>query len=342
MKQFGRMAVLAAAVVLARGACAQSAVQVYGVLDVWAGRSETSAGGPATTMVGNGGMQTSFWGVGGSEDLGGMKAIFAVEGYLQVDTGMAARTPTDALFSRNAFVGLQGAAGEIRVGRILNPLFVATAQTNPFGGSIRLAPLLAQIWSVPMGRAVAGDTSWDNVVAYTTPSLGGMKATVMAGLGETRAGTSTNNLNATLAYGAGPVAATVSVQRVRVGPGLPDIGRSAQTTYFAGGSYDLGATKLYASWDRADGSAPDVAATTWQAGVAVPAGRGNFLASWARTSVRSTAGAAGAPAARRDTGAAGYDFLLSRRTDLYAVAQTDRLAGANRARTYAVGIRHRF
>jgi predicted porin len=338
MKRIGRMTVLAAALVLARSACAQSSVQVYGVLDVWAGRSETSAGGPASTMVGNGGMQTSFWGVGGSEDLGGAKAIFAIEGYLQVDTGAAARTPTDAMFSRNAFVGLQGAAGEIRVGRILNPLFVATAQANPFGGSIRLAPLLAQIWSVPMGRAVAGDTSWDNVVAYTTPSVGGMKATVMAGLGETRAGTSTNNLNATLAYGAGPVAATVSVQRVRVGPGLAEIGRSEQKTVFAGGSYDLGSVKLYASWDKANGSAPDLVAKTWQAGVALPAGRGAILASWARTDTRSP----GAPDGRRDTGAAGYDYLLSRRTDLYAVVQTDRLAGANRARTYAAGIRHRF
>ena len=338
MKRIGKAAVLAVTVVLARGACAQSAVQVYGVLDVWAGRSETSAGGPATTMVGNGGMQTSFWGLGGSEDLGGMKAIYAIEGYLQVDTGAAGRTPTDAMFARNAFVGLQGAAGEIRLGRILNPLFVATAQANPFGGSIRLAPLLAQIWSVPMGRAVAGDTSWDNVVAYTTPSMGGVKATVMAGLGETRAGTSTNNLNATLTYGAGPVAATVSVQRARVGPGLAQIGRSEQKTYFAGGSYDLGGMKLYASWDKADGSVPDLAAKTWQVGAALPAGRRNVLASWARTTTRSP----GLPAGRRDTGAVGYDWLLSRRTDLYAVAQTDRLAGADRARTYAFGVRHRF
>jgi predicted porin len=338
MKRIVKTVVLAAAVVLAHGAGAQSAVQVYGVLDVWAGRSETSAGGPATTMVGNGGMQTSFWGVGGSEDLGGAKAIFAIEGYLQVDTGAAARAPGDAMFSRNAFVGLQGAAGEIRVGRILNPLFVATAQANPFGGSIRLAPLLAQVWSVPMGRAVAGDTSWDNVVAYTTPSAGGMKATVMAGLGETRFGAATSNLNATLAYGAGPAAATVSVQRVRVGPGLAEIGRSEQRTVFAGGSYDLGAVKLYASWDRADGRAPDLTAKTWQAGLAAPAGRGSILASWARTATR----APGMPDGRRDTGAAGYDYLLSRRTDLYAVAQTDRLAGANRARTYAFGIRHRY
>jgi predicted porin len=165
-----------------------------------------------------------------------------------------------------------------------------------------------------------------------------VKATVMAGLGETKAGTSTNNLGATLTYAAGAAAATVSVQRVRVGPGLAEIGRSEQKTYFAGGSYDLGGVKLYASWDKADGSAPDLAAKTWQAGVAVPAGRGNVLASWARTTTQ----APGAPDGRRDTGAAGYDYLLSRRTDLYAVAQTDRLAGANRARTYAFGIRHRF
>ncbi|MYN43201.1 porin [Duganella sp. FT109W] len=329
----------ALALLLSGAASAQSSVQVYGVLDMWAGRSETSAGGPASSVVNSGGLQTSYWGFGGAEDLGtGLKAIFAVEGYLLLDTGTGGRTPTDALFARNAYIGLQGAAGELKIGRVLNPLFVATAQSNPFGGSIRLAPLLAQVWSIPMGRTVYGDTSWDNAVAYTTPVAGGFKLASIIGLGETRSGTRTNNLGATATFERGPWMATLTAQRVRVGPGLATVGESEQRTYFAGGSYNAGAAKLFASWNAAVNQVEPGRGRTAQAGVAVPAGPGSILLSWAQT--RNS----GAPVAdtRRDTGALGYQYFLSKRTELYAVFQNDKLSSASLGKTYALGMRLKF
>jgi predicted porin len=325
--------------VFAGSACAQTSAQVYGVLDMWAGRSAFSGAGPATTAVNSGGIQTSYWGFGGSEELGrGAKAIYAVEGYFQLDTGTAGRTPTDAMFARNAYVGLQGAAGELKLGRVLNPLFVATAQVNPFGGSIRLGPLLGQIWSAQMGRAVAGDTSWDNVVSYTTPVLAGFKLAVLAGLGETTYGNRTHNANASLNYTGGPLVGWLSVQRVRVGPGLATIGKTEQNTYFTGGSYDFGVLKLYASWDTANTRDPDLKAKTKQAGVSVPAGAGSLLLSWARTDLTAPSVAD----RKRDTGAVGYDYALSKRSELYAIAHVDKASGAERAKTYALGMRHRF
>lgn len=332
-------ALAAAALVLAGDVCAQSSAQVYGVLDMWGGRSEISGAGPAVTAINSGGMQTSYWGFGGTEDLGGgMKTVYAIEGYLQLDTGAAGRTPTDAMFARNAFVGLQGALGELKLGRILNPLFVATAQSNPFGGSIRFAPLLAQVWSPQMGRAVSGDTSWDNVLSYTTPETAGFKLAVLAGLGETAFGMQTHNVGVTLSYVSGPAVAWISAQRARVGPGLATIGQTEQRTYFAGGSYDLGRVKLFASYDSANSYAPLQRARTSQAGVAVPAGRGSVMLSWARTALS----APGTPDGQRDTGAVGYDYFLSKRTDLYAVAQTDSIASANHARTYGIGMRIKY
>ncbi|WP_296947498.1 porin [uncultured Massilia sp.] len=339
MKSILATSALAALVLAGGNACAQSATQVYGLLDMWAGRSGISGAGPATTQVNSGGMQTSYWGFAGGEDLGGgLKVVYAIEGYLQLDTGAAGRTNTDAMFARNAFVGLQGRAGELKLGRILNPLFVATAQSNPFGGSIRFAPLLAQVWSPTMGRAVSGDTSWDNVVSYTTPALYGFRLAALASLGETTFGVATRNDGLFLHYASGPAVAWVVAQRARVGPGLARIGESEQRTVFAGGSYDLGKAKLFASWDSADSRRPDLKARTAQAGVAVPAGGGSVMLSFARTDIDVAAGADN----RRDTGAVGYDYFLSRRTDLYAVAQTDRLRSANRANTYGVGIRHKF
>lgn len=334
-----RLGVIASIAAVAGQCSAQEATQLYGVLDLWAGRSAISAGGPANNAINSGGMTTSYWGWSGSDSLGaGVKAIFAVEGYLQLDNGIAGRSATDAMFARNAFIGVQGAAGEIKAGRILNPLFVATAQSNPFGGSIRFAPLLAQVWSPTMGRAISGDTSWDNAVSYTTPTVLGIKAAAYVGLGETAFGTETSNVGVTVSYGAGPVIAYVTGQRARVGPGLAAIGRSRQSTYFAGGSYDLGHVKLFASFDNADSRGPGITARTRQGGVAVPVGAGSILVSWARTNTAID----GAPGYRRDTGAVGYDYILSKRTDLYAVVQADRLSTANTAKTYGAGIRHRF
>lgn len=339
MREIRKPLAVALLLAAAGAASAQSSVQMYGVLDMWAGRSETSAGGPASSVVNSGGLQTSYWGFGGTEDLGaGLKAIFAVEGYLLLDTGTGGRSSTDALFARNAYVGLQGAAGQLKIGRVLNPLFVATAQSNPFGGSIRLAPLLAQVWSVPMGRTVYGDTSWDNALAYSTPAVGGFKLTTIVSLGETRFGTRTNNFGATATYEQGPWMATLTAQRVRVGPGLATIGESEQRTYFAGTSYNFGVAKLFASWNTANNMVERGKGKTAQAGVSLPAGPGNVLLSWAQT--RNT----GAPLAdtRRDTGALGYSYLLSKRTELYAVFQHDKLSNASAGKTYALGMRLKY
>ncbi len=319
-------------------ATAQSAVQMYGVLDVWAGRSQTTAAGPATQVANSGGLQTSFWGFAGTEDLGGgLRTIFALEGYILPDTGVGGRTPTDAMFARNAYVGLQGSAGELKLGRVLNPLFVSTALANPFGGSIRLAPLLNHAWAAPL-RTVYGDTSWDNTLMYTAPAMAGLKVATYASLGETAQGASAHNLGATANFDHGPWFATVSGQRVRIGPGMTSIGETEQKTWFAGGSYNAGVAKLFASLGGSNNVRPDSHTRTGQAGVSVPAGQGSVMVSWAHTRT----GAPGLAATRRNTGAVGYDYFASKRTDLYVVVQTDKLSTANFAKTYAVGMRLKY
>ena len=46
--------------------------------------------------------------------------------------------------------------------------------------------------------------------------------------------------------------------------------------------------------------------------------------------------------ANRKTASLGYDYFLSKRTDLYAVYMQDRLSGLANGNNYAAGIRHRF
>ncbi|MFJ3055674.1 porin [Herbaspirillum sp. NPDC087042] len=334
-----RHALLAAAGwLVCSAAAAQSAVQVYGVLDLWAGSSKISGDAASAKVLNSGGMTTSYWGLGGSEDLGGgNRAVFTIEGYLQLDTGAAGRSNTDTMFSRNSNVGLAGAWGELRVGRIVNPLFYSTGAANPFGGSTRFAPLLAQTWTAPFGRAVFGDTSWDNAVQYTLPSIGAVKVTAQYGFGEVAGSSGTNNVSLNAVYKDGPTYLTLGAQQVKAGPGIASVGSTVQKTGFLGGSYDFKFLRLYGSYSQASASTPDLRARTAQAGIAVPAGGGDILASWAQTRNDQNASPS-----QRTSASLGYDYYLSRRTDVYAVGMLDKASATASGNSIGVGIRHRF
>src|ERR1700739_196231 len=97
----------ALALVAAAGAHAQSNVQVYGLLDVGVdSANNASPTGGTMTRVSSGGMNTSRWGLRGSEDLGGgLKTVFNLEGGILMDTG----AQDGVLFKRQAHVGLEDA-----------------------------------------------------------------------------------------------------------------------------------------------------------------------------------------------------------------------------------------
>jgi predicted porin len=114
------LAIAAMALFAAAGsASAQSNVQVYGLLDVGmeTANNQTPTGGSMTRVI-SGGMNTSRWGLRGSEDLGGgLKAVFNLEGGILMDTG----AQDGALFKRQANVGLEGAYGRVVIGRSSPP-----------------------------------------------------------------------------------------------------------------------------------------------------------------------------------------------------------------------------
>jgi predicted porin len=329
----------AASLVAAPLAPAQDSIQVYGVLDAGAGTSKTSGEQRASTVVNSGGLTTSYWGIKGSERIGeDLKVLFNIEGYLLMDTGAAGRTASDRMFSRDTWVGLAGKWGELKIGRIINPLFYSTALSNPFGRSTRFAPLLTQAWTLPYGRVVSGDTSWDNTISFALPAKNGFKATAMWQAGETDFGTGTSNASINAVYSKGPLYATVHVQQVKVGPGVTQVGESAQRTYFVGGSYRFSMARAYASYTLARDSAPDRTVKQAQLGVAVPAGGGDILLSWAR----ARNDALPAVARTRDTVGLGYDYRLSPRTDLYITSLYDKLSETASGTSAGAGIRHRF
>lgn len=313
-------------------------VQIYGLVDAFVGSMQRSDEKGRTKVLGSGGMTTAYWGVRGAESLGGgLQAQFALESFFQTDTGTFGRNSTDPYFSRNAWVGLAGGFGQVSLGRQTNPMFAASGAFNPFGVSLQFSPVMLHTWQPTYNRAVLGDSVWDNVVQYSSPTFAGLRANLLYGMGEVTNRDSVRNLNLTLNYAAGPFAAVLSMQQAKTGPGFTTaIGR--QDAAMIGASYDFKAVQLYGQ--LLSTRTPDirVATDTTQLGAAVPVGAGRFMASVARTERKVTNGAE----THRTTWAAGYDHFLSKRTDLYAVYMRDRLTDFSSSGSVGFGMRHRF
>lgn len=317
---------------------AQSSVQMYGLLDLWMGSSKNSGDVASTKVINSGGMRTSFWGFAGAEDLGsGNRALFTLEGFLLLDTGAAGRYNTDAMFARNSNVGIGGSSGEIRVGRVGNPLFYSTAASTPFGGSSRFGPLIAQLWTPQLGRVIYGDTSWDNAIQYALPQIGPFRITTQYGFGEVAGNSGTKNLSLNLVYSEGPWYGTFGAQQVKAGPGLGKIGISEQKTYFLGSSYDLKTVKLFASYGQSKANTPDLRSRTAQLGISVPVGIGDILMSWARTKNDQNT-----VPNNRNSASLGYEYYLSKRTKLYVVEMYDKSSVLAKGNSFGLGIQHCF
>jgi len=310
-----------------------STVQTYGVLDISVG-SFKDAGGRRSTQVSPGNMSTSFIGFKGEDDLGGgLKALFALETYVRNDTGATGRYDGDNFWSRNAYVALQGGWGAVKLGRSGTPLFFNTMRHNPFGASFGFSPAIRSFFSYT-GK-VAGDTAWDNAVAYNSPAFaGGWNADLLYAAKETGHGP---NASAALRYADGAFSAGFVAQRVEV-----PFTRGDETTWQLGATYDFGVLKLMGQHGRVKEEGTNKATANTkdaitQIGVSLPWGpSGAFLASWAQAKT------SGAVDAKRTFVTLGYDHKLSRRTDVYGIVMSDRWTKRESGSTVAVGIRHAF
>jgi len=333
--------------VAAGGATAQSNVTVGGLVDVFAGSVQFSGQPDRTAVVNSGGMTTSWFGFKGSEDLGGgLKADFALTGFFRADSGSIGRFNGDNLFSRDANVGITGGFGRVQLGRGLAPNFLPTVLFNPFGDSFSFSPLVIHanvstggIWS----NANAADTGWSNQIIYTSPKFGGLTANVHYQFGEQAGDTGVNNVGVNALYFSGPIGLTAFYHDAELSNPNPAVLVNRQKTAMVGGSYDFKVVKAFATWQR---NKNELAATgaevstdkLYSLGLSAPIGRGNALLAYANTRRDLTAGAD----TKRNTLSVGYDYFLSKRTDVYGVVTADKVEGFDRETSLGLGIRHRF
>lgn len=326
----------------AGAALAQSSAQINGVIDLYGGQRQM-AGRAKVTALDSGGLTTSRIAIEGAEDLGGgLKAIYGISGFLRADTGAQGRFNGDEGWRRFAFAGFRGNFGMLRMGRITTASFIHALRFNAFADSTTFGPYMLHMYTggQPIAAALnSPDSAADHSIAYQSPTVGGFSASAQYAFGEVAGKSGLNRWILGAQWGSGPLALSATAERSNVTTGLPTGVTRLQNMQLAG-SYDLGAAKLTLAHSNSELSlaagSRDLA--TWQLGAVVPAGGGKVMLSWARTTKDETAMAD----VTRDTLGIGYDYALSKRTDLYAVALEDKVTALSRGHTLVVGVRHRF
>lgn len=313
------------ALAAATSAQAQSSVSLYGLVDMSVGQFQ-NAGALKNKAVASGNMTTSFFGFKGTEDLGGgLSARFALESFMRANTGEAGRFGGDAFWARSAYVGLASStAGSLNLGRNTTSLFVSALAFNSFGDSFGFSPTIRHYFT---SSTVTGDTGWSDSASYTSPKLGG--ATVQLQAADPGAAGGGRNVGGSVMFFDGKLGATVAAQNVKKGSTVDDT-----KTVNAGVSYDFGGLKAFAQFGKVTNDTKSTDFKLTDLSVAVPVGDAKVLA--AVGVLRANTGT------RTTTTSLGYDYAMSKRTDVYAVFMNDKKSSLTTGHTYAVGVRHRF
>ncbi len=199
---------------------------------------------------------------GSSPDLGGgIKLNWQLQGGLRPNTAQLGSTSsTGAIFAEEAWVGISGSAGEIRLG---------TTDLSAAGELDTLSRQFAKFGNFAQnGSAIEIGTDASNVIKYISPTIGGLQL---------QGGYSGNSVSATTdaktAIKSGSV--TYTAGKLTAGVGMANkaattsVGKTDATT--VGAAYDLGIAKVGAAYIKGDNSTTtDVTSTSAQYSAMIP------------------------------------------------------------------------
>lgn len=311
-----KKSLIALAVLAASGAAmAQSSVQAYGLIDLVFHKDK----GAAAALT-SGGVNTSRWGLKGTEDLGGgLKANFLIEQGFAADKGTAVGG-----FNRQAYIGLAGGFGEVKLGKVWTAFDDIAGATDAVFNANVLGPLNL----VFVSQGYQGNPG--NTIYYATPSFGGFSGAFSYSLDEAK-NVSNDIYDFHVKYEQGPVFAGLAWQN----------DKSSGIKYTRlNGSYDFGAVKLLASYGYVNPTGANNETKEWSVGADIPLGS-NLIASVGYGSSKTDG-----EAKRSTVLSAGLAYLMSKRTMVYAgfadanaTAETNRGAPGSR---FGVGLQHKF
>ena len=337
----------------AGAASAQSSVTIYGSLDLAVTKGN---GGTAPNNSANGTSKAwiekqsngSRLGFRGNEDLGGgLSAQFQIEHRFTPDDGQA----NSRFWAGRSYVQLTSAsAGSVYLGREYAPWFWLAAKSDPFGldGVGQFTGMLYLLAGthesgvgadgLPTGNPASRQS---NSVGYKTPNLGGLTANVAVGLGEA---TLNRDTSFNVEYAGGPIYAAVGYGKKDGSIAATD-GNSLVNVALA---YDFGMVKPMLYFGRAKtGLNSDGKNTMALIGATAPIGPGLLKVGYGQLTVEEI-GATEKTKVKKFS--IGYNYNLSKRTNLYFDASTardnldigsDGLDSKNTT-AYAFGLRHTF
>jgi predicted porin len=184
-----------------------------------------------------------------------------------------------------------------------------------------------------------GDTRWNNSISYTNNARDPLRVVFAANADEsTPGGSNGQNLGLSLAYITGPFAATIVGERIRNSAQPLPPGFERQTVLHAAATYDFQFVRLYGQVGRIKTEATaDSRIVSYQLGAAVPLGNSLILIAYGRQHASATA-----KATTDRTTSIGYDYFLSKRTDIYVAALYEKLSFLSSGNTIAGGVRVKF
>ncbi|WP_236002164.1 porin [Paraburkholderia elongata] len=163
---------------------AQSSVTLYGVIDaglLYTNKSlNEKTGGNAGSQISltDGDLSASRFGLKGAEDLGGgLKATFTLESGFSVANGGFANSNGN-MFGRQAWIGLSGGFGSVKAGLQYSPFALALIGSDP-----RDVAYFGSGAGIYIDNVFVTGLFNQNSVSYTSPEFGGLRASMLLGLG---------------------------------------------------------------------------------------------------------------------------------------------------------------
>lgn len=304
-----RSVLLAAMLVAAAPAWAQSTTTLYGRMDLTVQYLNRSGDGEPGASSVNMASDTNYWGLQGTEQIGDQRAYYRIEAGFQPNTGRGA----GALFDRESYVGWSSPLGNVQIGGQFAPAVALTGRLDPFQRSMN--GLIQNLMQVNAGNANRGTLSHkDNAVQYISRNLGGFTVRAMYSFANEWSGSldvtrsravgvdyAVRNLYANLSWEGSQLARPDSEGSLRA--------RSQDTT-FMGAVYDFGGFKLHGMLmhNKLEGEAT---AFGHMLGMSTELQGGMVRLSWASRNLRHEAGS------RASVYALGYTYPLSKRTTAY-------------------------
>ena len=338
-KSLVALAVLGA---FAGAASAQSSVTIYGVLDM--GIQKTN-GGTATNPGAVGGAAgkayqlrqstTSRLGFRGTEDMGGgLSAQFQIEHRFQPDTG--AQNNAGSFWEGRSFVQLTSAGlGSLYMGRDYDPAFWIQLKSDPFGNDGVGSPTVGATYAgytasdpAVTGNAAALSARTSNTIGVKSASFGGLTAQAAVSLSENTQRGRQTAFN--LEYAAGPLYAGGAYEK------FTDGSQDGNSIMNFAVHYDLGFVKPMAYYARSKTGLNGANTNhVWMLAATAPLAGGTVKAMWYKVDPRF------ANNTRTKLGL-GYNYNLSKRTNLYADMGLAREDSRTKNNAFGFGVRHYF